>query len=50
MTTKNIYKAGTCLLRKAVNKKMGTKNHKCNLLVLIALISKIRATNDNKAE
>ena len=50
MTTKNIYAAGTCLLRKAISKKMGTKNHKCNLLVLIALMSKIRATNDNKAE
>ena len=50
MTTKNTYAAGTCLLRKAMSKKIGTKNHKCNLLVCIALIRKIRDANDNKAE
>ena len=33
-----------------MNKKIGTRNQKCNLFVLNALIRKIIDTNDNKAE
>ena len=47
---KKIYDAGTCLLKKAKNKKTGTKNHKLNLLVLNDLMSKIIAIIDKKVE
>ena len=50
IATKKIYAAGTCLLKKAKNKKTGTNNHKLNLLVLNDLISKIIAIIDNKVE
>ena len=47
---KIIYAAGTCLLKKAKNIKIGIKNQWKNLLVLIEIIKAYKAIIDKKVE